>query len=170
MRCHRKSPLRFFATALIAFTAVIFSLIPLTGKADESQNIVKTDKFEGVIIPREMAADFMKAFSGFEEREVWTPDRASVLKMEEKIDAYLKKAALKRSPALWSKLAKYKRQYVGVVRNNQRLIFSNFFCDAFDVDWKTKPIAVEDGGDCFFTVLYDPASAAFSELRINGEA
>ena len=71
---------------------------------------------------------------------------------------------------MWSKLARIKRQYVGLMKNNRRVIFVNFFCTAYDIDWKTTVVAVEDGGDCFFTGVYDIDRAAFYDLRINGEA
>jgi len=139
-------------------------------KTEEPFEVVKTAEFEGVIIAREKASEFMKAFSGIEEKESWTPDRADVLKLEKRIESFVKKAAAKRSPNLWTKLATYKRQYIGIMRNGRKVIFANFFCEAFSINWKAVPVAVEDGGDCFFNVLYDPASAAFSDFRINGEA
>jgi hypothetical protein len=164
--------LKIFVFGLIVFLAGVCSIIvtPSLAKADEPFEVVKTDKFEGVIIPREKAGDFMKSFSGVEEKESWTPGRSDVLKLEEKLESYLKKAAAKRSPTLWSKLAPYKRQYIGIMRNGRKVIFTNFFCNAFEVDWKTKPVVVDDGGDCFFNVLYDPVSTTFSDLQINGEA
>jgi hypothetical protein len=139
-------------------------------KADEPFEVVKTEEFEGVIIPREKASDFMKAFSGIEEKETWTPGRTDVLKLEKGIESFLKKAAPKRSQDLWTKIPTYKRQYVGITRKGRKVIFVNFFCDAFNSNWKAAPVVVEDGGDCFFNVLYDPTAAAFSDLRINGEA
>lgn len=163
---------RMFAASLVVAVAVVcgVAVTQTFAKADESFEVVKTDESEGVIIPREKAADFMKAFSGMTEKETWTPGKSEIVKLEAKIKSYLKKAAAKSSPHLWSKLATYKRQYMGIVRNGRKMIFSNFFCQSFDIDWKTTPVAVDDGGDCFFTVLYDPGSAAFSDLRINGEA
>ncbi|HUQ31384.1 MAG TPA: hypothetical protein VM095_04655 [Pyrinomonadaceae bacterium] len=166
-------PHKLSAASLIVFLSGMFGVVMCQqsrAKTDESFEVIKTDEFEGVIITREKAMDFMKAFSGLDEKGAWTPGRSSVLKLEERIEAYLKKAAAKRSPALWSKLAKYKRQYVGVMRNGRKVIFVNFFCDAFDADWKNNPVAVDDGGDCFFNLLYDPGSYAFSDLQINGEA
>ncbi len=161
-----------FAASLVVAVALVcgVAVTQTFAKADEPFEVVKTDEYEGVIIPREKAGDFMKAFSGMTEKETWTPDKNEIIKLEARIKSYLKKAAAKRSPNLWSKLATYKRQYVGVVRNGRRMIFINFFCQSFDIDWKTTPVAVDDGGDCYFTVLYDSASATFSELRINGEA
>jgi hypothetical protein len=166
-------PHKLSAASLIVFLLGVFGVVVCQqspAKTDESFEVIKTEEFEGVIIPREKAVDFMKAFSGLDEKGAWTPGRSSVLKLEERIEAYLKKAAAKRSPALWSKLAKYKRQYVGVMRNGRKVIFINFFCDAFNADWKNNPVAVDDGGDCFFNLLYDPDSYAFSDLQINGEA
>ncbi|HEX8844193.1 MAG TPA: hypothetical protein VF791_06095 [Pyrinomonadaceae bacterium] len=132
--------------------------------------MVKTEKFEGIIIPREKGSDFASGLFQPEVKEFWTPDKVEVLKLERGISAYLKKPESKASPGLWSKLMSYKRQYVGIVKNGHKKIFANFFCDAGGRDWKTTPIFVLDGGDCFFTILYDPNSDAFSDLSINGEA
>jgi hypothetical protein len=166
-------PHKLSAASLLVFLLGVFGVAVCgqsPAKRDEPVEVIKTEEFEGVIIPREKAGDFMKAFSGLAEKEAWTPGRDSVIKLEERIESYLKKAAAQRSPNLWSKLKKYKRQYVGVMRNGRKVIFANFFCDAFDADWKTNPVAVDDGGDCFFNLLYDPGSSAFSDLQINGEA
>jgi hypothetical protein len=161
-----------FAAGLIICGAILSAVAAAQThpKADEPFEVIKTEKFEGVIVPREKAVDFMKGFSGIEEKEPWTPGKNEVLKLEEKLESYLKKAAAKRSPNLWSKLATYKRQYVGITRNGRKVIFANFFCHAFDMDWKAKPVTVDDGGDCFFNVTYDPDSATFSDLQINGDA
>jgi hypothetical protein len=165
--------LTIFAAGLVlcgAMASAAAAGVTTRPRADETFEVIKTERFEGVIVPRERAVEFMKGFSGVEEKGAWTPGKDEVLKLEGKLESYLKKAAAKRSPNLWSKLAAYKRQYVGITRNGRRVIFANFFCNAFDVDWKTKPVSVSDGGDCYFTVLYDPGPAAFSDLQINGEA
>lgn len=163
---------RSFVMGLIVFLAGVgCTAFTLTlAKAAEDSELVKTDEFEGVIISREQAGEFMKAFSNVEEKDVWTPGKDDVLKLEEKIEAFLKRAAAKTSPKLWSKIAPYKRQYVGITRSGRRQIFVNFFCDAYDINWKAKAVAVLDGGDCFFTVVYDVERADFSHLQINGEA
>lgn len=157
------------ALALMVFSMGMWGT-PAAFSAEDSFEFIKTEEFEGVIFPREKGKDFVKAFTGTEEREFWTPGKAHILRLEGKIEAYLKKTAARRSPALWSKLSTYKRQYAGVIRNGRRMIFANFFCESFNADWKTTPIAVADGGDCFFNVLYDPGSNTFSDLQVNGEA
>ena len=168
---NRKSLLfRVLATALLVLSLGGAMTVPVSATKEDAYEVVKTEEFEGVIFPREQGKDFIKSFTGIDEREFWTPTKADVLRMERKIEAYLKKAAARRSPNLWSKLTSYKRQYAGVVRNGKKIIFANFFCQNLNTDWKTTPIAVADGGDCFFNVLYDTVSASFSDLQINGEA
>jgi hypothetical protein len=47
---------------------------------------------------------------------------------------------------------------------------ANFFCDVFGLDIETEPVVVEDGGDCYFRVTFDPERGRFSDLDVNGEA
>ena len=91
--------------------------------------------------------------------------------MEERLAAYLQTIITPHSPDLAEKSATYKRQYIGFVRTNEQLIYANFMCDTFDESsWKTGPLIVDDGGDCFFQVVYNPTSQTFSDLLINGNA
>jgi hypothetical protein len=153
-----------------AIGLIVPSMAPTLGAADANFEIVRTEKSEGVIVPRERAADFTTGLLGRDENEFWTPSRKDVLKFEEGIGAYLKKSAPRQSPNLWSKLPKYKRQYVGVVKNGRKLIYANFFCQSGNTDWKAHPVFVLDGGDCYFNVRYEVEAGAFSDLQINGEA
>jgi hypothetical protein len=132
---------------------------------------IKIGKIEGAIVPSERGEEFVKALTGTVRKDFWTPTREDALRLEEKIEFHLRKVSDKRSPALWSKLAEYKRQYAGIVEGGRRKIYANFFCNSAKItDWKTRPVAVEDGGDCFFQIKYDVDAATFSDLYINGEA
>ena len=138
---------------------------------DDSYQRIKIGKVEGAIVPSERAAEFVKALSGTDRKEYWTPAKEDVARLEEKIEFYLRKVSDKRSPALWSKLRDYKRQYAGIVEGGRRKIYANFFCNNAKItDWKMRPVAVEDGGDCFFQIKYDIEAGTFSDLYINGEA
>ncbi len=64
----------------------------------------------------------------------------------------------------------YKSQWVGFVVGTRRLLYGNFFCDDFGHAWQTSPISVDDGGDCFLQVVFEPATDSFSQLMINGNA
>ncbi len=46
------------------------------------------------------------------------------------------------------------------------MVFASFFCETNRQDWTRKPIAVDDGGDCFFQLQFDPEKHAFSGLII----
>ncbi len=140
-------------------------------RQDETPYIeVKTEKFEGAIVPLSRANDFMRNMTGRAEGKFWEPARGDVLQFEEGLAGYLREARNERSPELWRKLGDYKRQYVGVIEDGRKVIYANFFCSALRIDWKTKPIAVEDGGDCYFQIKYEIETKRYRDLQINGEA
>ncbi|OJT17939.1 hypothetical protein BO221_43915 [Archangium sp. Cb G35] len=161
------SLLKLFVTGLLLLPLGVgcVTATPDPKKADAPFEMVKTDEFEGVIFPRETAPSWLTST----DEPAWTPTRKDVLDLEERIEAYLRE---REQGDLWSSIASYKRQYVGLTRNGRRVIFANFFCHTFDdfFDWRTRLVSVDDGGDCFFHVFYEPASATFSGLQINGEA
>lgn len=148
----------------------VAAAMPAPTQTDTSPEHIKTAEFEGVIIPGSKAASFMGEYSGVEFSGTWTPSRDDVLELEKRIQAYLKQTAPDESESGWSNLAKYRRQYAGVLQQGRRVIYANFFCRTHETDWTTQRVEVDDGGACYFQVLYDPGSAAFSHLRINGEA
>ena len=66
---------------------------------------------------------------------------------------------------------RYFRQYVAVVRAGEPVIYVNALCDVYDrPQWRQKFIPISDGGNCFWQAWYDPATATFSELAVNGRA
>jgi hypothetical protein len=106
----------------------------------------------------------------------WTPAAGDVDALEQRLPDHLRAALPRPRPArggkapLWERAMTYKRQYVGVRRDGHRIVHANFFCNAWRRDWRTEPIVVLDGGDCYFQVEYDVDKASFSNLMINGEA
>ena len=106
----------------------------------------------------------------------WTPALADVLALEQRLPDFLH-AQLDRQlrpsagkDPLWERAKTYKRQYLGVRPKGRRVVFANFFCRDFGKDWRTEPVVVKDGGDCYFSVDYDVDKGSFSNLMINGEA
>jgi hypothetical protein len=96
----------------------------------------------------------------------WTPEIADVLKLERLLPAYLRRA----HKPVWKRVASYKRQYFGLVKKGRWIVHASFFCDAHGKDWRSLPVIVKDGGDCYFEVEYDPKTGRFSQLAINGGA
>jgi hypothetical protein len=101
----------------------------------------------------------------------WTPSPRDVQELEEALSSYLRSAQLDRStkPRLG---AEYGRQYVGIVRNGEKLIYGNFY---FNLDRMyngraNRAFVICDGGNAFWGVVFDPKTRIFSELYVNGEA
>jgi len=101
------------------------------------------------------------------------PSETELSAFENELASFLRGARAResdeRAPGIARKLRDYRRQFVGIVVDGKRQIFGNFFC-AFEGLTVTSPVSVDDGGDCFFSVVYDPAFRSFSALSINGEA
>lgn len=99
----------------------------------------------------------------------WTPERDQVEALEVALPRYLATAAPEGS-RLRQGLEGYQAQYIGVLRGERELLFANVFCEPLGVDPAERLVVIDGGGDCFFTVEFDPATASFDALRINGES
>lgn len=67
----------------------------------------------------------------------------------------------------------YSLQFLGIEHNGRKLIYVNALCERLpeeEVEWKKHLAIVMDGGTCFWHASYDPASASFIDLEINGTA
>jgi hypothetical protein len=125
--------------------------------------------YDGVIVDAAGAPDFALALRGEEVLGGWDPTPDDVAQLEANLPGFLKTAP-GAAPDLWQRVATYKRQYAGIVTADGRsLILVNAFCDPTGTDWHTEPVFVLDGGDCYFSVIFDPSTGTFSDLRINGE-
>lgn len=98
--------------------------------------------------------------------EYFEPAEADVDAFEARLESFLRTANDADARSLADELSGYRRQFVGVVREGNRLIFGNFFCSDKPA---TVPVIVDDGGKCYFNVFYDPRTRSFSKLSINGE-
>jgi hypothetical protein len=110
--------------------------------------------------------------SGAAVEGYWTPAKADILLLEEKLPSFLQEnsQSFRREPPVWEQLDSYKRQYAGLVLNGRNIIYGNFFCSDVGADWKKEWIFVMDGGDCFFQLQFDTVSSTFSGLMVNGDA
>jgi hypothetical protein len=145
------------------------------GYTRESDNThLTTRDFDGMIFAADNAAEMgLEFYFNDPIADYWTPTEAQVIALEAGLESFLRDVL---SPdeygyAIVDSLEFYKRQYLGILfEGGEPLIYANFFCsDTFDY-WLEFLVAVEDGGECFFQVLYEPADGVFSNLRINGVA
>ncbi len=146
---------------------VVVSVQPSTQsnvkESSTNEVVIKTDKFEGIICLNFSKWSFLNESNSF-----WIPTKDQILEAEDAIEKYLKDKPPTQSPKLWQKLTRYKRQYVGIVVGGSKRIYCNFYCD--DRPLSDAPVAVRDGGDCFFRVEYDIKERKPYNLLINGSA
>jgi hypothetical protein len=121
--------------------------------------------YDGVIVPEADAAGF-----GMSADSYWTPAVADIQSFEQGLVEFLRETSPERSPDLGQRQTTYKRQYAGLIRNSQKLIYASFFCDTFNESWRRQVFVVMDGGDCFFQVIYNLDEEKYEGLMVNGEA
>jgi hypothetical protein len=119
----------------------------------------------------------------------WMPSPADVRDFESRLGRYM--ATPDVHPALQGtrirqELARYKRQYWGIVTGGRRALLVSFAHDssplAASAQWRTTAlllegddppypvasgIAVQGGGDTYFRLVYDVDSQRFSRLQVN---
>jgi hypothetical protein len=149
------------------FTSFVLSQLYATPAAllTRGYSSLQVSDFEAVIVPQEQASDFIYSLNGERITNSWTPTEEDILEMEDNIKAYIEELP----PNTLMPLKEYKRQYAGAIINDHRLLYGNFFCQAFEVDWRKDPLVVMDGGNCFFQVIYDLYTQDFVSFNINGE-
>ena len=107
--------------------------------------------------------------------DFWTPTEKEIQLLEEKFKRVLKLKTFNKQRI--SNLNKFAFQYLGVTIDGKRFIYVNAFCIGDKNDdskfqmhekWKTDPIVMCDGGDCYWGVLFDLDKLKFKDLAING--
>jgi hypothetical protein len=119
----------------------------------------------GVILPPEAWPAYAFAVDGH-----WMPTKRQVRALEKRLPAYLREEALELR---WP-LERYFRQYAGIViEGDRQVIYVNCVLDTEkpdDVDLTRELLVVQDGGDAFFEVFYDPEQEVLFDLYVHGEA
>ena len=128
--------------------------------------LVKGSGFFGVIFPansEEMPGLYPPGAS------YWTPLESDVIAAEDGLIPFLAKSKDPKAPEILKQIGAYKRQYRGIVLGGRKQIFIRFFCEISSEDWTSREMVVLDGGSCFFSLRFSPATKTFSNLWINGE-
>ena len=111
--------------------------------------------------------------SGIAPDGFWLLQAADVERFETGLRAFLQNHRNPDAPKVMAQLPQYYRQYAGIVQDGRHLIYANFFCpqylDRVAVDWQREWIQVDDGGACFFQVLFEPSTGEYVQLSVNGE-
>lgn len=72
---------------------------------------------------------------------------------------------------IYNNINRYRCQYFGIIIKGKKRIYCNFIWHQnYNVDWRTNPIIVKDGGKHYFQIEYDVDSNTCIKFSINGEA
>lgn len=130
----------------------------VTAPGDEEWRPVTVGDIEGVIVAPSDAGLFVDSLGlELEDDAYWRPTVGDA-------------GAAERALAEEAGELEHMRQYAGFIESGERKIYINGFCDAFGVDWRERPVLVDDGGDCFFMAIYNVDAAELERFRFNGEA
>ncbi len=128
---------------------------------NSGERVMATD-VDGVILPATSTW-----FLADGKTTAWAPPRAEVLRAEAALPALLGRSV--RGMAIKGRLPSYKRQYVGLVRDGQKVVYLNAFCGD-EPGWTEHLVSVSDGGDCYFQTEWRVEQGAFAELHVNGSS
>lgn len=113
----------------------------------------------------------------------WQPSVADAMRADAGAGDYIRS----QRPEIFQNLSRYIAQIYGVKDGDQSLIEMKFFCNAKlptdDAPASPAPTRIEedlahlyldgparchDGGKCCFSLFFDPASATYGGMRVNG--
>lgn len=148
---------------------------PLVRKSD-GNTLVETPEYTGVIFSEERASEFRFLFSE-ESTNFWEPSVEDVTRAEACIREFV--AAVEKDPQAYQRedagfilenLREYRRQYVGLVVDGEKLVWINsfYFEDRYQ-DWESAPVYVLDGGNHFWQIEYVPLKDTCNHFYVHGE-
>jgi hypothetical protein len=168
--------LLFVLILFVASGCSVFDLLNATASVPTPNIRITTNDFDGVIFTADNTENHTGLVFEFNDPivEYWTPTEEQVLALEAGVADFLdgEIPAEHYGRDILDRLSYYRRQYFGIgFSEGEQLIYASYFCpgDYFDY-WLEGNVAVEDGGECFFQVFYDPKTGRYSELQINGMA
>lgn len=115
---------------------------------------------------------FSNDFSNWHEVSggTWQPTLEHLNTLEKLIAAEAPRAAKARGQAL-STLNAYTFQYQGQIRNNDKVIKIQAYCQSSsEFNPSREWLLVMDGGTCYLSALYNLNSNAFMYFEFNGDA
>ena len=107
----------------------------------------------------------------FQNRSLWVPALTQIEELETNLPQHLAKSNHPDAGAMVARLPNYRRQYLGFIDEGHQRIYVNAFCQAHtanDESWRTEFVLVQDGGSCYFQIIYDVESKSFIRLSVNG--
>jgi hypothetical protein len=171
-RAFKLTGVHFCSRVAVGYLAIAATVMSCSKEGSRSTTAIPAEGTRSTVLP-ESAAQLLAhpcSRSGPPRLEKsWRPTPADVQALESRLDriSLLRSAGLITGKQI-EKPSRYYRQYVGIMVGERKLIYLNAFCEKpEDVvvrqggDWRKSPIDVCDGGDCFWSAVYDPSSGEF---------
>ena len=95
----------------------------------------------------------------------WHPSLNDVMRLDRALPDFLRTDP--RTDDIADEITSYYRQFAGITIDGQNVIYGSYLCHEYE-GWQQMLIHVEDGGNCFFQVMYTPREG-FIYLYVNGE-
>jgi hypothetical protein len=151
----------FQGSILIIFICLVITTLTLA------------DEIPGIIYSKERTEEFASKLpvAGELTPPFWTPRIEEVRALEKLLPEFIRKNIPQNRKPIGT-ISKYKRQYLGITRNGKRQIYVNAFCEQHwsqKKDWESRFVFVLGGGNCYFRILFDPATNEFTDFVINSE-
>ena len=165
------------ATPLLLAAALILSCVRALAAAPPAPTTLNPEW--GVVFPDQKALELVHQCSRRAPGPIsgtWTPSAQQIADLDDALLPALMVQFVQRelSDKGWQP-TDYYRQYGGLIIRGQRIIYVNAF-NRYVVEhskpidaWKTKAVAICDGGELVFGVEYDPESKTLSEIQFNGK-
>src|SRR5262249_22598280 len=97
----------------------------------------------------------------------WDPSPREIEEFEAVVESELERKHPPKYPNLVRRIRQYHRQYLGVLKDRRRVIVVEMCCEV-PPDWpKTLCSLPSDGGPCYVTVEYDPATSKVLFVRVS---
>jgi hypothetical protein len=129
---------------------------------------------KGVIFSEKETEQFAaKALKGEILGPYWTPTGAEIKRARLALTTYIGRFGKNRSTSLTNELGDYRLQYLGYTDRNEKYVFINGLCKEFwqtNGVWKTEPVVVFDGGDCYFRARYRVLDSKIVRFEVNGDS
>jgi hypothetical protein len=143
--------------------------VTLDDNPSATWQIVSGEGYHGAIVPGGEVADYVTWFKSVDVQGTWTPTAEQISELEARLPGFLQTLS-SAAPDLDDRLPEYTRHYMGYVEDGHAYILVNLFCSVPGENSLSEPVIVMDGGDCFFSVVWDPTARAFTDFMANGEA
>jgi hypothetical protein len=141
--------------------------------------LIETPEYTGVLFTKAGASKFSRRFESV-STGFWEPSIDDVSRAEECIKRFL--SSVQDDPGFGSyqkeatayileNLAKYRRQYVGIVVDGEKRIWCNvFYFDGISPDWQRYLVDVDDGGRRYWQIEYILLKDECINFHVQGES